>query len=89
MKRNIYQKISLYFVSSAIAIFLLIYAWDIFSGEDETWAHYKGNDPNTIIYEYSSIESCDKAMKQSQEQSGCRRIDGPYGLINTIADFLL
>lgn len=88
MKRNIYQQIIFYMVIFALALFLYVYAWDIHSGPEEKWVHYNANTPNTIINEHSSFESCNKAMEQSQAQSGCRRIDGPYSLINAVAEFL-
>jgi hypothetical protein len=82
-------KFNSYLAIFALAILLFVYAWDIYSASEEKWEHYNASAPNTIISEHTTFESCDKAMQQSQAQSGCRRVDGPYSLVNAIADFLL
>lgn len=57
--------------------------------EKERWVHYEGYEDPKALGEYGSYEECSVNMRAYRRASGCRRVDGPYGLLNKIADMRL
>ncbi len=79
------KKISLIVVIFAFGVLSIILAWGVMSGDQEKWLHYQGAQ---AIAEYSSFDRCNEEMKKHSAPSGCRRIDGPYKLLNDISDLV-
>jgi len=69
----------------ALAVGAVI-GWDLFTKDSELWLHYEDADPVVALGEYGSYESCSMAAHVHGGPSGCRRVDGPFGLLNRMAD---
>jgi hypothetical protein len=59
--------------------------WDVVSGPGETWTNYR-TQSQIDLGQYPSHESCALEMERSREPTGCRRVDGPFALLNVVAD---
>jgi hypothetical protein len=74
----------------AATLIFLVSTWDYLSGPEEKWIYYYPGDSEIILNEFSSYQLCENEMdKDKAQQASCRRIDGPYKLLNLIADYLL
>ncbi len=73
----------------AIGLFVLVAVWDYSSGQGEVWVHYVNPDNPSVLGKYHSHEECAKQIQLGNGSGGCRRVDGPYGAMNAIADKLL
>ena len=56
------------------------------SSKGETWVHYISEPEYRELARYPSIEECRKAETEASAPSGCKRVDGPYKILNDIAD---
>ena len=72
-----------------LGVVALVSAWDYLAGSEEKWIHYVKSGKPTILGEYESEEECSEHMNSHKDPSACRRVDGPYSVINTFADIVL
>mgnify|MGYP003633487117 CR=1 FL=1 len=78
------------FISVPIfAVFAAMAGWNHFAGDEQKWVHYEHGENMKILSEHSSHEDCSIIMRSHGKPSGCRRIDGPFGLLNRITDSVL
>ncbi|WP_444894576.1 hypothetical protein ACJJIE_10710 [Microbulbifer sp. TRSA001] len=89
MMQALNKKITLIIFASALLFAVVASVWDYMSGDEETWIHYRNLESPRVLGEYDSSEECAKYMKSHEGPSGCRRIDGPYRVINAFADLIL
>jgi hypothetical protein len=71
------------------AVVAAMVGWSFFAGDEQKWVHYEHGENMRMLGEYSSHEECSQIMMNHGGPSGCRRIDGPFGLLNRIADGVL
>ena len=89
MEMKFIRIVSFCLVASMAVLILAASAWDYFSGAEERWIYYYANNPGITLEEFSSYEFCEARMnKDKTHHAGCRRVDGPYKLINSVADYL-
>lgn len=70
-------------------VIAVVIGWGHFSGDNEKWVHYENHNNPRVLGEYSSHEDCSVAMMSYEGPSGCRRVDGSFGIINRVADKIL
>ena len=83
-----FRKLSLTLFFVGFFIVLVVLVWNFINGSEETWVLYSVNE-STIIIEstHSSLEECSSNQnRNSNSVLGCRRVDGPYKILNKIAD---
>jgi len=83
------RKIAIYIFVPVFAVVAAIAGWEHFAPGEEKWVHYASGEDSRTLGEYGSHEECALLMMARDEPSGCRRIDGPFGLLNRIADGVL
>ena len=84
-----YKKKASILLIAAMGVVVVVSIWDYLAGSGEEWIHYVDSENPSILGNYGSYEECTKHMKSHEGPSGCRRIDGPYSIINSLSDIIL
>ena len=80
------KKSALIILSAAIVVALIFKLWAAMS-PIEQWILYESSE-TAPIGEFVSYEACSAELQKIQKPVGCRRVDGPFNLLNKIADVI-
>ncbi len=78
------KKPALIILGIIILVVFIFKLWTT-SSPVEQWILYRSSEA-APSGEFGSSETCSVELQKLQEPAGCRRVDGPFNILNKIAD---